>query len=279
MDHADLRQLIAGGALDDLEAQERRIAAEHLRACAECRALRMQLAELVVDLGLLATPRRVPAALGARIVAMLPAVDAGGGSPRAVTAPLALDGPGTDRMTAPARRGAARRPWPRIGFMPLAVAAAAIAAIAVLGVHGLDLQSQLTEARRVATAATAAIAARESAMAVVADPAHSSAWLEPQHGGVAGQALVVYLPGSSRAYLLAAGLPATPAGRVYQFWYADTVGVHPGVTFDYDGRGTLLIPVDVDLRGAQAAMLTLEPTGGAASDPSQDVVFGNLPAS
>jgi hypothetical protein len=278
MDHADLRQLIAGGALDDLEAQERQTVDEHLRACAGCRALRMELADLVVDLGLLATPRRVPAALGARIVGMLPTVG-GGGFPVGVAAPHALDRPGTDRLFAPTRPATARRRWPRLGFVPLAMGAAAIILIAALGIHDLDLRDQLTDARRVATAAAAAAAARESAMAVVADPAHASAWLEPQHGGVDGQALVVYLPGSSRAYLLADGLPATPTGRVYQFWYADSVGVHPGVTFDYDGRRMLLIPIDVDLRGAQAAMLTLEPTGGATRDPSQDVVFGNLPAS
>ena len=39
------------------------------------------------------------------------------------------------------------------------------------------------------------------------------------------------------------------------------------------------MPVEVDLRGAKAAMLTIEEDGGAAGGPSKDIVFGELPAS
>ena len=85
---------------------------------------------------------------------------------------------------------------------------------------------------------------------MVADPDHATAWLEPSQDGATGRALMVYLPGSTDAYLVASSLPATPQGLVYQFWYADLAGVHAGVTFDHDGEGVLIIPVRVDLRGA-----------------------------
>jgi len=41
----------------------------------------------------------------------------------------------------------------------------------------------------------------------------------------------------------------------------------------------LLIPIELDLSLAQAAMLTLEPEGGAQGTPGPDVVFGELPSS
>jgi hypothetical protein len=75
---------------------------------------------------------------------------------------------------------------------------------------------------------------------------------------------------------MANDLPATPAGRVYQLWYADAAGVHPLGTFHHDGSGPFVAPFGVDLAGSVAAMVTLEPEGGAQGDPGPEVIFGEL---
>ena len=123
------------------------------------------------------------------------------------------------------------------------------------------------------------LAARNTAMQVVADPSHASAWLSPSTTEVVTGALMVYLPGSTDAFLVADGLPATPDGRVYQFWYADAGGVHAGVTFHHDGAGR---PASSRSRWTWAVprrRCSRSRRTGVRSRPSQDVVFGELPSS
>jgi hypothetical protein len=281
MDHAAFTELTAGRALGDLDPDEQRALEAHLPACPSCSALMHDLDGVLTDLAFAAPRRAVPASLGPAILAAIRQ------EPGSLSAPPTPVAPAPIPMRPAARPGsavaapAAARPSRLAGWgRPLAIglAAAAALAIGVLGYEVVDLRSQLGDAQAVAAAASTQLSARDTAMQVVADPSHASAWLEPSHGATTGSALMVYLPGSTQAFLVADGLPATPDGRVYQFWYADPAGVHAGVTFHHDGSGLVLIPVDVDLRGAQAAMLTIEPDGGATA-PSQDIVFGTLPAS
>jgi hypothetical protein len=86
----------------------------------------------------------------------------------------------------------------------------------------------------------------------------------------------MFVPGTSRAYLVAEGLPATPSGQGYQLWYADAAGVHPLQTVSFDGNGAFVAPLGVDLSTAAAVMVTLENAGGATGDPGPQVVFGQL---
>ena len=66
---------------------------------------------------------------------------------------------------------------------------------------------------------------------------------------------------------------------MYQLWAADADGVHPLGTYPYDGTGPFVAPFGVDLGSADAAMVTLEPIGGAQGDvPGPQVVFGELPS-
>jgi hypothetical protein len=75
---------------------------------------------------------------------------------------------------------------------------------------------------------------------------------------------------------MATGMPATPVGSVYELWAADATGVHPGPTFTCTGSGPCLASLGMDLAGKTAAMVTLEPAGGAVSQPGPQVVFGQL---
>jgi len=270
MDHAAFSELIAGRVFGDLDVTEQRSIEAHLRTCSDCRSLTRDLDGVLTALAYAATPRAVPAALGLSILSA-----------------IRRDAPFTAMQEAALSRSDARRsgdvmrPSRFAGLgrgVGVGLAAAAVIAIGVLGFQVVDLRDQLGDAQLVARDAVQQLATRETAMQVVADPSHASAWLTPSTPDVSASALMVYVPGSTDSFLVASGLPATPDGRVYQFWYADGDGVHGGVTFRHDGLGVVVIPVKVDLRGAQAAMLTIESDGGAAA-PSQDIVFGELPAS
>ena len=259
---------MAGRALGDLDVAEQRAVDAHLRSCGVCRSLTRDLDGVLTELAFVASPRPVPAGLGPSIMSAIH---------REATVPVRSVG----RSRSAPLVGAVLRPVRFAGLgraIGVGLAAAAVLAIAVLGSQVVDLRDQLGRAQLVARDTADALAARNVAMQVVADPSHASAWLSPSSSEVVTGALMVYVPGSTDAFLVAAGLPATPDGRVYQFWYADVGGVHGGVTFHHDGEGVLVIPVQVDLGGAQAAMLTIEADGGAAA-PSQDVVFGELPSS
>jgi hypothetical protein len=75
---------------------------------------------------------------------------------------------------------------------------------------------------------------------------------------------------------MAGQLPAPPAGNVYQLWSADASGVHALATFTCDPSLSCLAPFGTDLSGATAAMITLEPAGGAQGEPGPQVAFGEL---
>ncbi|MEJ7754427.1 MAG: anti-sigma factor [Candidatus Limnocylindrales bacterium] len=259
MDHSGLRELIAGGVLGGLDRSERVTVDEHLSACGACRRLEGQLSGVAMELSLCVEPRHAPPALRGYVLGALPEV------PR-----------GSARWSLPARSGRAST-WR--GWAPAGLSFALAAALLVAGAGWLTARSELDETRALLAAATAEQSTQVAAMQVVADPSHATAWLEPSGAGFENAVLMVYLPGSEQAYLVASGLPATPEGRVYQFWHADATGVHAGLTFAVTEPEVVLIAVDLDLARAQAAMLTLEPVGGAQGQPGPDVVFGELPSS
>lgn len=105
-----------------------------------------------------------------------------------------------------------------------------------------------------------------------------SAVLHAEALAPAAAATVVFRPGSADAYLVADDLPAVPAGHVYQLWVADASGAHALGTFSPDGSDPVVVPFGMDLSGKAAAMVTLEPTGGATGAPGPQVVFGELGA-
>lgn len=265
MDHAAFPELIAGRTLGDLDPAEARSLEVHLAACAGCRALEADLAGVAADLALLAPPRPAPSVLGLRVLSAVHAESTAPARIRHLPARPTL------------RTHGARRGVP--GWLSAGVGAAAAIVIAALGLQLAAVRGSLdTQADRL-RAAEEALAARDTAIAVVADPAHASAWLAPS-GDRAGHGVVIlYVPGRAEAWLVADDLPPTPGDRVYQFWHADASGVHAGMTFRWDGHGVLALPVPVDLSGAQAAMLTLEPPGGATTAPGEDIVFGELATS
>jgi hypothetical protein len=257
MDHATLRELTAGAALDDLDPVERRSLDGHLATCSECRELREEFHHVLGDLALLAPAVQPPSELRGQVMT-------------ALRDPVGPTGrPGT---LVPFPRRTARGPL----FASLGLAAALGIVAVGLGARAVQLDSELDTAVAAAIAAEARLAAGDAAMAVVADPGHVTATLHGEAVAPDVQSVVVFRPGSDEAYLMANDLPATPAGRVYQLWYADAAGVHPLGTFHHDGSGPFVAPFGVDLAGSVAAMVTLEPEGGAQGDPGPEVIFGEL---
>jgi len=266
MDHGALRELAAGAALDDLDAFERGALDTHLPTCASCRLLIEDLEGVVGDLAFVAPVLTPPVTLRASVLTAIRTADRD---------PVSLDGYRTATAAAPRRFRSAS--WPGPGLLAAAGMAAVLAiAAAGLGVRAMGLSDELAGQRAALAAAHARLATQEAMTAVAADPAHVTAALHAEPTAPGATAVVLYRPGTADAYLMANDLPATPAGMVYQLWYADAAGVHPLGTFHHDGDGPFLAPFGVDLTESVAAMVTLEPEGGAGDVPGPEIVFGEL---
>lgn len=261
LDHAALRELAAGAALDDLDGDELVALSSHLSTCVPCRALQAELDDVMGDLALIAPTLHAPASLRADVMAALRE------PPRYADAPL--------RQAAAPQSIAA--PRFRLGTW-MALGAAAVLGVAAVGLAGqvARLDGELDVAQAAAAEAQQELQARQAAIAVIADPTHVTAPLEPDELAPGTTAMVVFTPGTTDAYLMAVDLPATPAGHVYQLWFADAAGVHPLETFHHDGEGAFVAGFGVDLASSAAAMVTLEPEGGVQGEPGPQVVFGEF---
>ena len=270
MDHATLQELAAGAALDDLDPAERQAFEAHAATCDACRRLALDLDDVMVDLALVSPSLEPPADLRASVFAALREP----GRPTLTLVPDPGNTPSSTATTVPASRaGGAGRIARRAGL----AAAAVFAIVAVgLGVQNQRLNDQVAAANVALADARVQLQARQAAVAVAADPAHVTVALHSEPVAPAANAVVMFRPGTTEAFLMATDLPATPAGQVYQLWYADDAGVHPLGTYAFDGDGPFVAPFGVDLASSAAAMVTLEPVGGATGEPGPQVVFGEL---
>jgi hypothetical protein len=267
MDHQAYLELLAGEALDDLDPTEVARLSAHRDGCAICAETATDLDDTLVALAVAVPQRPAPAGLEARIMAAVaaePRTSPSVAMPEpAAAATASAPTPVSSRVDEPRSRWSAFRDrW--------AVAAVGATAVAlVLVIVGASLATQLRDLR-------STVATQDAAIAVLADPNHVAAPLAPENGSTAS-AMAVYLPDTTESYVMATGLAATPAGKVYQLWSADAAGVHPLGTFTFDGNGAFVAPFGVDLSGSAAAMVTLEPAGGSTGEPGPQVVFGELP--
>ena len=263
MDHGTFRELAAGAALDDLDPTERISFRAHLGFCGPCRDDETALVDTAGLLALAAPRRLPPASLRAGVRAAIAAAEN-----RPVDIPTAV----VDLEAI--RRERAR--YRRLSFAGLAAAAALAIAVAGLGASAARLQSDLDAAAGARDAALAQLATTDAAMSVALAPDHATAMLTPEPMAAQATVYVVYRPGTPEAWLMAANLPATPAGHVYQLWWADEAGVHALTTFTCDGSHACLAPFGVDLAAATATMITLEAVSGAQGEPGPQVAFGQL---
>jgi hypothetical protein len=279
MSHDESHALLAAGAaLDDLEPGERRAYDANLAVCDECRRTETELETVIADLALVVPERLPPPDLLSGIRRAIAAEDglrdrdlAAVRIERPTSRPAAL-GTGAGTVIPFARLRAGRRST----YAALGLAAALAVATVGLGARSMSLSTDLDRSTAELAALRAEVSTQGDVMAVAIDPKHVTAALHAEPLAPAATAVVVFVPGTTQAYLVAHNLPATPSGHAYQLWYADTAGVHPGRTVTWDGRGTFVAPFDVDLGHSAAVMVTLETTGGATGEPGPQVVFGEL---
>jgi hypothetical protein len=301
--HDDLaRELAAGAVLDDLAPDELAAYEAHRVTCAECRIVELELDHVLADLALV-VPERVPPAdllggirraLAAEVAASVPSAGsttatatATGASlapipsPRPVALPTRAPVPvGTPVASAPSDVVPLRR-HSRGPLLASIALAAGLGVVALgLGARSLTLQQDLDAANAQVATLEGRIASQadtmNDAMTVAMNPAHLTAALHAEPLAPAAEAAVVYLPGAAESWIVARNLPPTPAGQGYQLWYADGAGVHPLQTVSFDGSGTFVARLGVDLAHSAAVMITLEPAGGATGEPGPQVVFGEL---
>ena len=297
MDHAAYRELAAGAVLDDLDPAERAGLDDHLGTCGGCRDEARALADVAGLMALAVPARQPPASLQGSVLAAVAAsgrrragipaatLAYAGGTPIASPAGRLGSGPVSTSIRAAAhadepvdlatlRRERTR--YRRLALAGLAVAATLVVAVGALGLTAAGLNDRLERTVAERDAAVSRLATTDGAMSVVLAPDHATATLASEP--MAGQATiyVVYIPGTTEAWLMADRLPATPAGMVYQLWSADAAGVHGLATFTCDGVHACVAPFGVDLAMASAAMVTLEPIGGARGSPGPQVAVGEL---
>jgi len=261
-------QLLAAGAvLDDLDPDERAAYETHRLSCADCRNAELELDHVMADLSLVAPLRMPPPDLLAGIRRAIAAED---DAPRTmVAAPADLQQPASNVVPL-------RRPSRGPVFASLALAAGLGVVALGLGARTVTLQQNLDSTSAQVASLETNLAGQGGAMTVALNPAHVTVALHGDAIAPTAEAAVVFVPGDDASYVVARNLPATPSGHGYQLWYADAAGVHPLQTVSFDGNGTFVAPVGVDLAGSSAVMITLEESGGAQGEPGPQVVFGEL---
>ncbi|GGZ63389.1 hypothetical protein GCM10010371_23730 [Streptomyces subrutilus] len=235
-DSDHLHALSGAYAVDALEPGEREAFAHHLTRCTVCEQDVREFSATAARLGsavALAPPPRMRAEVLARIE--------------------------TVRQLPPARRGmvALRR-----RAIPLALAACLAGGLAggvALGGTALWPRSESRQPDR----------ALQDLAAVITAPDARTVTGRSAEGATAS---VVVSARQGRAVFLGSGLPAAPAGKTYQLWFADGAVMRPAGLLAGDG-GTLMTGSPA---GATAVGLTLEPAGGSARPTSAPLMLMTL---
>ena len=213
-----------------LEAKEERLFADHLRRCPECRA---EVAALEQELG------------------WLP-----------MGAPPAAPRPGLTREIADR---VLRRPsaWRRFG--PGLAAAATMLLALGLGVRErrqlAEVEARLADRERRLAAVEDTLSVIRSAGRVVV---HEIA-MDGHRGGL----LIFQDERSHRWNVVVHGLPAAPAGSVYQFWFVTESGMVKSVSLPMDGSRPAFATVSMPETPApvMGAALTVEPMPATSDEP------------
>lgn len=267
---------------DALPAAERAVFEAHLETCPPCAREVRELAATVALLGRAVAVSPPPELFDAvmRRVRELPAA-----GPAAVGGEAGADvdaAPGTDRPAEPVpaaeavppaepgrdrvRHARPGRPWLRWAL------AASLAAVAGLGGVAVWQAEQAGTARQDARRAEARTA--ELAGVLAAPDA------TPVTGRLAngGTGTVVVSEQQDKAVFVASGMPAPPAGRVYQLWFADPAGaMRPAGLMDPARPGAPELMTGPVGRST-AVGVTLEPAGGSPAPTTEPLMVLALPA-
>lgn len=251
MDQEHVSDLLAGYALDILDADEAKRVAAHLEACAACSrelaGFRLAAAELPAALELHAPPaalrERILSAAATRPPAVKDALRPA--QPEPGSAPVSSYRP---RKHAPARKFGLTPAWAAVGL--IVIAALLFANVA-----------QWIQVRRMQSQA--------SLRTVALLPAEAS--------GAATGTLVISMNGEY-GVLVTDHLPPLDPNKQYQLWL-----IHDGMrdsggvfSVNTEGYGTLLVSSPRPLADYQAVGVTVEPYGGSPGPTGARVLGGDL---
>ena len=228
-DHEEMERSVAGYVLGALDADEARAVEEHLKACAECRAVAARLAGVVAVVPLATAAAAPPDRLRGRILAAA-------ASGRRAESP------------APQIRRLPRRQERAFGWrVPAWAAVALVAAIAAFALgSGLGIQLGRGSAPPASTS--------ESALA-------GSGRLS------SAQAKVIALRSDAILLVDFSQMPQPSAGRVYELWVIRPGAAPvPAAVFVPEPDGTKLLVLQRTFQGKAVLAVTTEP--GPAGSPA-----------
>ncbi|GFH66649.1 MULTISPECIES: anti-sigma factor [Streptomyces] len=251
MTTAELHTLTGAYALHALDDEERAAFDRHLADCPACTTEVAELTATAARLGLAETAD-APPEMKDRVMRRIGEVR--------------QEPPRTTAVDSARRPGRARR------FTGLALAAC-LAVAAGLGGVAVWQHQEAEQARQRAEAAERRAA---SVARVLAAPDARSQSARLDSGS---RATVVVSASLDEAVLLAAGLPAPPAGKVYQLWFDDGGTMRSaGVMPPSRGDGVEAVRLEGGVGEASGVGITVEPPGGSRRPSSDPIGLLDLPA-
>jgi anti-sigma-K factor RskA len=258
LQHDDLHTLTGSYAVDALPPDELDEFERHLTHCGSCASEVRGLRETAARLAL-AVAEQPPAQMRAQVLAaaertrQLPPITSerpSRGAPRSI------------RSARSAR--AARRVWiPRISVV---AAAASVALAVVFGV------SQSNTSSRLSTLENQLSAARVHNQQVDSVLAQGDLRLVSNKTSVGGSVSAIVSPSAARLVVVTSGLPALPAGKVYELWLLGPSVAQPSglLTAGQHGR-TVPVVATGYVKGYKLGV-TVEPAGGTLKPTTTPIV-------
>lgn len=280
------KEALALDALGALDGEELRALQAHLASCAECRRERGALSDAAAMLAYATLPAAPGAHVRARLLERVrelgPATAStdAPASPASQTQTVDSDAGREDSRVlefAPRTRGPVIPKWFAVAAsLVLAVMAVALAA---LWRQNSNLRGEVARVGAELNAERSRDAQQQEALErgrrellrasemteLLASPDMRMASLAGTKDAPGARASIAYDRATSRAVLIASGLPPAPDGKAYQVWYIDAGKPPvPGGTFkpNVDSRGFLSDRIPAEGLAAQTFAVTLEPEGG-----------------
>ena len=258
LQHDDLHTLTGSYAVDALPPDELDEFERHLTHCGSCASEVRGLRETAARLAL-AVAEPAPARMRAQVLAaaertrQLPPITsqrASRGAPRSI------------RSARSAR--AARRVWiPRISVV---AAAASVALAVVFGV------SQSNTSSRLSTLENQLSAARVHNQQVDSVLAQGDLRLVSNKTSVGGSVSAIVSPSAARLVVVTSGLPALPAGKVYELWLLGPSVAQPSGLLTTAEHGRTVPVVATGYVKGYKLGVTVEPAGGTLKPTTTPIV-------
>jgi anti-sigma-K factor RskA len=265
LQHDDLHILTGSYAVDALPAEEMDEFERHLTHCGSCTAEIRGLRETASRLALI-TAERPPAAMRDRVLA---AAERTRQLPPITENRPARSGPRAIRPARSARR--ARRSYaPHSAWIPRIAVGIAAAAVVVAGVFGVNQHNTQQRLSAIENQLTAARAHNQQIDTVLAA---NDLHLVSDKTSVGGTVSAILSPGQAKLVVVTSGLPALPAGKVYELWMLGGTNVaKPSGLLTAAAHGRTVPVVASGYVHGYSLGVTVEPAGGTLKPTTKPIL-------